>query len=274
MRYLTLCLLLCANLALPAQQPVISVLGTVHLHNPGRDKVNIDMGDINSPQRQAELARAIDLISEFQPTKIAFEWVVEDTLWSKHYYQAWKNGQLDAVIAEEDRYYLTSEIVQLAYPLARAAGLEELHPIDFHAPFPLDSALTYAANAGQETALADIQAMFGKAQEMVDSMALLPITDILRGCNSRLFCQQLTQTMYLKNIVAIGKGKEYPGSHLVEEWYRRNIRIFTNLHRIVGPQDRVLVIFGAGHKEILDDLIQDRVDWRWYDSRRLFTGDR
>lgn len=55
----------------------------------------------------------------------------------------------------------------------------------------------------------------------------------------------------------------------MEEWYARNLRIFTNLHRIVDPTDRVLVIFGAGHKEILDDLIKDRVDWDWVSGEWL-----
>lgn len=79
----------------------------------------------------------------------------------------------------------------------------------------------------------------------------------------------LSQSIYLKHILAMGEGPDYPGSFVIEEWYARNIRIFTNLSRVVEPKDRVLVIYGAGHKEILDDLIQDRVDWDWVDGAWL-----
>ncbi|MEM6769162.1 MAG: DUF5694 domain-containing protein, partial [Bacteroidota bacterium] len=234
----------------------------------------VDMGNIMSPERQTQLAAAVHQISQFRPTKIAFEWVTGDTLWSKHYYQAWRNGRLEDVIAEDDRFYLTSEIVQLAYPLAKAAGLDELHPIDHHGSFPLDSAMNYAATNGQEQDLHALQQGFGDAQQLMDSIAQLPITDILRTANSRFFCQQLSQMLYLKNIVALGKGDDYPGSYVVEQWYARNIRIFTNLHRMVENGDRVLVIFGAGHKEILDDLIKDRVDWHWEDAAKLLKETR
>lgn len=259
---------------LSAQQPTVSVLGTIHLHNPGNDAVNMDMGDITSPTRQAELAEAVRQISKFKPTKIAFEWVTGDTLWSKFYYQAWRDGRLEDVIAEEDKYYLTSEIVQLAYPLAKAAGLDQLHPIDYHAPFPLDSVMSYATANGQTKALNQLQQMFGTAQQLVDSLAQLPVSEILKACNSRYFCQELNQTMYLRHIIDIGVADAYPGAELVEQWYSRNIRIFTNLHRIVEENDRVLVIFGAGHKEILDDLIQDRVDWKWIDAGSLLRTEK
>ncbi len=39
-----------------------------------------------------------------------------------------------------------------------------------------------------------------------------------------------------------------PGPDLLAEWYRRNIRIYNNIMKLVtAPDDRVLVIFGSGH---------------------------
>ncbi|MFK8164849.1 MAG: DUF5694 domain-containing protein [Lewinella sp.] len=265
--------LLCCfcTLSLSAQDPVISVLGVAHLHNPGRDAVNADLGDIRSPQRQAELKEAVDLIARFKPTKIAFEFVKGDTLWSQYYYQAWLDGRLEEVVAPEDKYLLTSEIVQLAYPLAKAAGLDHLEPIDAFTSFPMDSAMARAQSLGQTEALADFQQLLVKAQAMADSTAQLPIPDLLRVMNSQYFSQQFNQALYLKHLVGLGMEDDYSGTFVVEEWYSRNLRIFTNLHRIMEPADRVLVMFGAGHKEILDDLIQDRVDWDWVDSFGLLS---
>jgi hypothetical protein len=262
-------LLILLSASLFAQKTTLSVFGTVHLHNPGNDKINADLGDINSPKRQAELRETIELVSRFQPTKIAFEWIKGDTLWSKYYYQAWLSGTLESVIAPDDEFYLNSELVQLVYPLGKAAGLTELHPVDAFTTFPADSAMSWALANGQEAEVASLQQLFTNGQRIADSLAAMPIPDMLRTCNSDYFAHHLNQSIYLKHFIGLGKGKDYPGTFLVEEWYARNLRIFTNIHRVVEPHDRVLIIFGAGHKEILDDLIRDRVDWEWVDSGTL-----
>ncbi len=256
--------LLVLGASLPAQKPVVSVLGTIHLHNPGNDAINAGPGDITTPERQVELQESIELISQFKPTKIAFEWKTGDTLWSRYYYQAWLTGDLEEVIHPDDEFYLTSEIVQLAFPLAKAAGLTELHPIDAHTSFPLDSAMAWAAANGQDAELEGLNKALVYGQNIADSITKLSITDILRACNGNFFAKTLNQNLYLKHMVGLGTADAYPGSFVVEEWYARNVRIFTNLHRITKEGDRVLVIFGAGHKEILDDLIRDRIDWKWY----------
>lgn len=41
---------------------------------------------------------------------------------------------------------------------------------------------------------------------------------------------------------------------LATNWYRRNLRIFTNLLEAKQPGDRVLLLVGAGHLQILGDL--------------------
>ncbi|MEM9930784.1 MAG: DUF5694 domain-containing protein [Bacteroidota bacterium] len=254
---------------LSAQRPTVAVLGLTHLHNPGQDAINMDVGDIRSPQRQAELREVVELISRFKPTKIAFEFERHDTLWSQYYYEAWLAGRLEDVVAEDDRYLLTSEIVQLAYPVARAAGLQRLHPIDAFTSFPLDSALAFAQEAQLTKELTAFQEMVATGQALADSLAKASVLEILRANNSRYFARNLNQNFYLNHLIGLGKGDDYPGTYVVEQWYARNLRIFTNLHRIVAPQDRVLVLFGAGHKEILDDLIPDRVGWDWLEGGSL-----
>ncbi len=87
--------------------------------------------------------------------------------------------------------------------------------------------------------------------------------------NSKYFAKNLNQNFYLKHLTKIGNDSSYVGTDVVAEWYSRNLRIFTNIDRIVEPQDRILIIFGAGHKDILEDLIKDRVDWEYYDINQV-----
>jgi hypothetical protein len=39
-------------------------------------------------------------------------------------------------------------------------------------------------------------------------------------------------------------------------WYSRNLRIFRNIQNISTPEDRVMVLFGAGHMSILKNLFE------------------
>src|SRR5438876_8902448 len=45
-----------------------------------------------------------------------------------------------------------------------------------------------------------------------------------------------------------GEPGDYAGPDLLAEWHRRNMHIFNNVTKLVtSPDDRILVIFGAGH---------------------------
>jgi hypothetical protein len=48
--------------------------------------------------------------------------------------------------------------------------------------------------------------------------------------------------------VPYGQPYEYAGPDLLAAWYQRNIRIYHNIVSLVdSPNDRILVIYGAGH---------------------------
>ncbi|MBI2073302.1 MAG: hypothetical protein HYT81_09790 [Gemmatimonadetes bacterium] len=49
----------------------------------------------------------------------------------------------------------------------------------------------------------------------------------------------------------------YAGADFVAGWYDRNLRIFRNLQRITrDPEERILLIIGAGHLPILRFVTQ------------------
>jgi len=54
-----------------------------------------------------------------------------------------------------------------------------------------------------------------------------------------------------------GEEYSYPGAGLLTEWYQRNMRIHTHLLKVTEPGDRILVIFGAGHLDLLRQSVQD-----------------
>jgi hypothetical protein len=49
-------------------------------------------------------------------------------------------------------------------------------------------------------------------------------------------------------IVPFGEQWEYAGPDLLASWYQRNIRIYHNIVALIdSPNEKVLVIYGAGH---------------------------
>ena len=54
----------------------------------------------------------------------------------------------------------------------------------------------------------------------------------------------------------VGADTSYPGATMTARWYERNLRIASNVLRLIeGPNDRVLVLIGAAHGPILRELL-------------------
>ena len=85
------------------------------------------------------------------------------------------------------------------------------------------------------------------------------ITDLLRYLNTEEHIKR-DQQYYMSLAQFAGEG-QFPGPDLLTAWYQRNIRIFSNLRGIIdSPDDRVLVIYGAGHLFWLQRNIMDSPD--------------
>ena len=64
---------------------------------------------------------------------------------------------------------------------------------------------------------------------------------------------------YLLDFARIGGGSSYAGADLAGEFFKRNVRIYTNLLRQVDvPHDRAIVlVIGQGHVAFLKAILQD-----------------
>jgi len=53
------------------------------------------------------------------------------------------------------------------------------------------------------------------------------------------------------------KNGSYEGADALSmHWYNRNLRIFRNIQNIAEKEDRIMVLFGAGHVSILLNLFE------------------
>jgi hypothetical protein len=79
--------------------------------------------------------------------------------------------------------------------------------------------------------------------------------------------------VYFRSMVPIVEGANYQGADMVNTWYHRNLRIFSNFHKISdSPTDRIFVVYGAGHIPLLQRFAEDSPYFRLDDVQDYLRG--
>jgi len=248
MRITVLCLLAATAIAVSAQaqgtppkaegtRAEVLVLGVYHMANPGRDIFNMQADDVLSPKRQEEIAELEAALKKFQPTKIAVEADYGTDAVPKRY----------AEYLTGTRPLSRNEVEQIGFRLAKDLGHTTIYPVDEEAEFPFQRVLDYAKATGQS---AKLEAMMGEIGEMVKAQdQYLKTHTVLQTFLFMNSDARVAQDVGFYVLEArYGEPGDYAGPDLLAEWYRRNARIYNNVAKLVAtPEDRVLVIFGAGH---------------------------
>jgi uncharacterized protein DUF5694 len=228
-----------------AARAEVLVLGTYHMANPGRDIHNMQADDVLAPKRQAEIAHLIEALKRFRPTKIAVERNVGDERIPRDY--------ADYLAG---RHELTrNEIEQVGFRLAKEMGHTALYPVDADGDFPYPRLVKYAQATGRSKELDAISDAFGaEVKAQGEYLASHTILEALLYINAD---EKVARELGLHQRMAhLGENGDWAGADLLADWYRRNARIFTNVTRIVdSPNERVLVIFGAGHLGLLREAV-------------------
>ncbi len=215
----------------------VLVLGTYHMANPGHDIFNTQADDVLAPARQKDLAELSAVLAKFRPTKIAIESNYGEEKYSKRYAEYLAGT-----------YALSrNEIEQIGFRLAKDVGHATVYPVDADGDFPFQRVVNYTKATGQSAGLEAIMADIGKMVKAQDEyLKTHTVLQTLLQMNSD---KQVAEDIGFYHLEArYGEPGDYAGPDLLAEWYRRNIRIYNNVMKLVAtPQDRILVIFGAGH---------------------------
>jgi hypothetical protein len=222
--------------AAPARAEVL-VLGVYHMANPGHDIFNTQADDVLAPKRQQEIAELVGVLKRFQPTKIA----IEADVWSKKVEREYS----DYVAG---KYTLTrNENDQIGYRIAKELGHKTVYPVDVDGEFPFQRVINYAKASGRSK---ELEAMMGEIGGMVKAqnayLASHTVLETLLYMNADDKVAQDVGFYYRE--AHFGEAGDWAGADLVSEYFRRNMRIYANVtHLADSPNERVLVIFGAGH---------------------------
>jgi hypothetical protein len=221
----------------PPPRAEILILGTYHMANPGRDIFNMKADDVLSAKRQAEIGELLEVLKRFKPTKIAIESAVYEDRAQQHYAE-YLVGTYALSRNEDD---------QIGYRLAKELGMKAIYPVDIEGEFPMQRVVNYAKATGQSPVIDQVMSEIGEMVKRQDAYlhAHTVLETLLYMNDDRKVAQDVG--FYYRE-ARLGDAGDYAGPDLLASWYQRNIRIYCNIAKVVeSPDERVLVIYGAGH---------------------------
>ncbi|HMQ50076.1 MAG TPA: DUF5694 domain-containing protein [Saprospiraceae bacterium] len=238
--------------------PKVLLVGTFHFGYPNLDAHQVaaeDQLDILSPQKQAEVEELVNYLAQFRPTKIVVEGG-RNSGYLMRRYERWKSGESPL---------RANEIDQLAFRLMDRFQLDTIYGCD--AP-----GLTYDMEHAPDSTVFNkwldeifdgydwqsedpMDERYSVWYEYDDKLSLkMPLLKYFKYMNSDPVIQRMHGAYLVGDFKMPG---DRGADALALYWYSRNLRIFRRIQQIEAqPEDRILVLFGAGHISILQQQFQ------------------
>ncbi|MDZ7660383.1 DUF5694 domain-containing protein [Fodinibius sp.] len=232
-------------------KPTLVIVGTYHMATTTSNVINTDVDDVTSPERQKQMLELIDKLKKFNPTKLALECDYKNQSKVVNQYNDYLSGNFELT---------RSEVHQIGYRLAKESGHEKVYCIDWGV-FPEDSLYNYQTYSKQHPQLNEYLNDLYKDNEDIakkDSAKIASRTIIENLiAENQPVANEKSHQGYFK-LLRIGKGHEYVGANYLSWWYGRNLKILTNIIRFTeSPDDRILVVYGAGHNYLLNQFARE-----------------
>lgn len=234
------------------KQPKVLLLGTFHFDYPNLDAHVTDEAaqvNVTDQKRAAELQELLDYVARFKPNKIVVErWQGSNV---NDNYQKYLAGEFKLP---------KSETYQIGYRLGKRFGLDSL---------VLGDAATLVRSLYYHPDSAVLRPLLDSIYNDWDFSNDSPIDqayDRLYDIEDEILVNS-TLLDYFKYENSPHRIKRGHGAYLIGDfelddhrgadalamhWYARNLRIYRNIQKATtSPDDRILVIIGAGHLGIL-----------------------
>lgn len=249
---LSFALLISANLFSQTDTIEVMTLGTFHFNFPNRDLITYgedEQIDVLDPQYQAEIEDITNSIAKFNPTMIAIE---ADPKYQPYYdslYHSYLNGEYE--LARDERQ-------QIGFRLAKQLGLNKLYCTN-----DWGKHYEFIDEFFESTDTIPSQKFMDYFYDNPDTVWTFYPEEIFKteGIKAQLISDNQTDNLELS------LGAYFHGIFKYETeddpffgvdfttgwWFNRNLRIFRNIQKMnPGPDDRVLVIYGSGHMNLLN----------------------
>ena len=222
----------------------VMVLGVHHFDNPGLDINTPEADDVLTATKQAQIEALVTQLARFKPTRIAVKMTSTEADLHIPSYRHFKQALL-----KKDR----NEITQLGFRLAALLKHANVYGIDENNNPEVDyfpfGAVQIFAEAEQRGAQLQRMMEYGASltEEFNQQQESSTMIELLNLQNQPDVAEQQQRALYYA-LMPFSKGKSQPGPDLNAAYYLRNARIFGKLTQIAKPGDRILVIYGGGHR--------------------------
>lgn len=231
--------------------------GTFHMgFTTDANKTEFDEEDKKNQQKVHSVA---EKLSDFKPTVILVEQEPKYNEKIQKEYRSYVNNP-DTV------FEAPSEIELLAYELGRLSGTKRIYGIDHK--------MGYNYRIGQQIDNQIDPQWHDKYYK--DPLHFYPTVDVNRDSLSLLNKLKLTnRDRYLDFLIAVnadmlthaGTKNGFEGADEAAKYYKRNLRMYSNLNRIeLDEDDRVFILMGASHTAFFRDFMSRDPKFKMVDT--------
>ena len=259
------------DIILRAGHPVPKVLlvGTFHFGYPGLDAHQTDDKykiDIKSPEKQKEVEALVNYMASFNPTKIMVE-AGRNTGFLINEFRRWQKGE-----EELDR----EEIDQICYRLMDRFNLDTIYGVDamslVREIVRSDDSTTFKSfldsiYAEQNETTNPFDERYWEWYDEDDVLTYeMNLLDYFKYLNSDIVIKRMHGHYILSD-----QTNDYNAMDgLLLNWYSRNLRIFKNIQMVeTKPEDRIMILFGAGHIGILKQQFEASPEYELIEFNEL-----
>lgn len=237
----------------PKQIQVLT-LGSFHFNFPNLDVITTDDEDkieVFESKYQEEIELIVAKLEKFRPTIIAIERQPEHQQKYDSLYQSYLNGTHELTRSEEQ---------QIGFRLAKRMGLRQLYCTDaWGTDYEDVKQLLEGKDSIAKQRFMDffyhnpdsLKYSFNNEKEVFKTQGIL--AELKRINDSELITDQLGDYLIGPFKYETPENNQFGADFTTGWWFNRNLRIFRNIQRInATPNDRILVIYGAGHMNLLN----------------------
>jgi len=230
----------------PEESAQLLLMGTFHFANT-TDYAAVIMDDWDSPNRQQQIIEVVDELVRFKPTKVLIERPASENQRYADEYASYLKGEFEMP---------ANEMYQLGFRVAKRLELSAPEGIDFHLSLDEAPLIKYLeAHQAMDAFQAIIASAQAGAKRSTEKLKQQHLINVLNDTNTQDYLY-FNKNLYTEHVLNLTPEAHEVGTDFVSSWWKRNFRIKQNIDAYLQPNERVLVIIGAGHKALLDDFYE------------------
>ncbi|KGA96119.1 hypothetical protein AJ85_17440 [Alkalihalobacillus alcalophilus ATCC 27647 = CGMCC 1.3604] len=231
-------------------KPTILIVGTDHFDKSNvTDLLKTEQIDVFSNKRQNELLELMECLKGFAPTKVALEYDKGLQMRLSNDYQNYLSGKLQLTANERH---------QIGFRMAEAMEHKEIYAVDWNEDsVDVPDVFQYMMEHEPEVYKEFVTNGEKMMEEVNRFLAKHTIVEFLAWFNKDKRIAENHQ-MYIQLALVGEAGNPVGVNWVMKYWYYRNMLIYKNIIQLASEkEDRILVLYGAGHAYLLKQLLQE-----------------